>query len=313
MMNFYYSFGMQMPGRKYSEVNSNYRYGFNGKELEKETSGTSAYDYGFRIYSPGLGRFLSVDPLASKFPWQSPYVAMDNNPILKTDPTGTAASPIYVDGLYMGTDNQGFKGDALLMTSTQYGKLSEATKNQITTSTLPHSTALGLGQTLGKAIDNLATSSNAKSDFEIVSKVINNIVSKTDLTGLNMKNLYSGTISTFYESPDLKRRGSYNEGERDYWAFASTNRENNKVTFQLLKWGDNEIGNKFRPTVENLQNVFVHEEGGHYLKTLGSDAPAHIKVYQFQMSHPTWNGTTPYFKSYEKDILKEYESELPKK
>lgn len=38
-------------------------------------------------------RFLSVDPLAHKFPWQSPYVAFDNNPINKIDPDGRAAMP----------------------------------------------------------------------------------------------------------------------------------------------------------------------------------------------------------------------------
>ncbi len=57
----YYAFGMQMPGRKLS---GGYRYGFNGKENDNEVKGTGAqYDYGFRIYDPRLGRFLSVDPL----------------------------------------------------------------------------------------------------------------------------------------------------------------------------------------------------------------------------------------------------------
>ena len=36
--------------------------------------------------------WLSVDPLAHEFPWQSPFCAMDNNPILKIDPTGMAAT-----------------------------------------------------------------------------------------------------------------------------------------------------------------------------------------------------------------------------
>lgn len=35
----------------------------------------------------------SVDPLAHKFPHQSPYAAFDNSPIWKNDPTGAAASP----------------------------------------------------------------------------------------------------------------------------------------------------------------------------------------------------------------------------
>jgi hypothetical protein len=43
-----------------------------------------------RIYDPRLGRFLSVDPLASKFPHMSPYAAFNNNPLRFTDPTGAA-------------------------------------------------------------------------------------------------------------------------------------------------------------------------------------------------------------------------------
>lgn len=53
--------GMLMPGRKYSIANTNYRYGFNGKELDKD--GVVQYDYGFRIYDPRLVRFKSLDPL----------------------------------------------------------------------------------------------------------------------------------------------------------------------------------------------------------------------------------------------------------
>lgn len=77
-----------MPERKYSIANTNYRYGFNGKELDKETSSTSTYDYGFRIYSPALGRFLSVDPLFKSYPWYTPYQFAGNKPIAFVDIDG---------------------------------------------------------------------------------------------------------------------------------------------------------------------------------------------------------------------------------
>ena len=76
-----------MPGRRYS-AGIQYRYGFNGKELDKETTSTTTYDYGFRIFSPALGRFLSVDPLMKSYPWYTPYQFAGNKPIAFVDIDG---------------------------------------------------------------------------------------------------------------------------------------------------------------------------------------------------------------------------------
>ena len=62
--NDYYPFGMTMPGRKYSQANSGYRYGFNGKELDNST-GEGNLDFGARMYDARIGRFKSIDPLPS--------------------------------------------------------------------------------------------------------------------------------------------------------------------------------------------------------------------------------------------------------
>src|SRR5665213_345251 len=75
-----------MPGRKYSIANTNYRYWFNGKELDKEKP--VQYDYGFRIYDPRLGRFKSVDQLTKKYPELTPYQFASNTPIQAIDLDG---------------------------------------------------------------------------------------------------------------------------------------------------------------------------------------------------------------------------------
>ncbi len=62
------------------------RYLYNGKE--RLPALTDVYDYGFRAYNPGIGRFFSVDPLASKFPQWSPYSFGFNSPIQFNDPIG---------------------------------------------------------------------------------------------------------------------------------------------------------------------------------------------------------------------------------
>jgi RHS repeat-associated protein len=67
----------------------NYRYGFNGKEHDSDPYGQgNMYDYGFRIYNPRLGKFLSVDPLTKSYPWYTPYLFAGNKPIMCIDLDG---------------------------------------------------------------------------------------------------------------------------------------------------------------------------------------------------------------------------------
>jgi RHS repeat-associated protein len=61
------------------------RWKFTGKELDEETG---LYYYGARFYNPVTSLWLSVDPLAEKYPSMSPYIYCANNPIIYIDPDG---------------------------------------------------------------------------------------------------------------------------------------------------------------------------------------------------------------------------------
>jgi len=51
-----------------------YRYGYQAQEKDNEIYGKGAmYHYTYRQHDARLGRFWSVDPLARKYPWNSPY------------------------------------------------------------------------------------------------------------------------------------------------------------------------------------------------------------------------------------------------
>ncbi|PHR42885.1 MAG: hypothetical protein COA32_17030, partial [Fluviicola sp.] len=83
----YYTGGMIMPGRNGSA--NSYDYGFNGMYKDDEIKGEgNSYDFGARMYDSRVMRFLSIDPKASAYPWQSPYVFAANNPISLIDENG---------------------------------------------------------------------------------------------------------------------------------------------------------------------------------------------------------------------------------
>jgi RHS repeat-associated protein len=90
----YLPFGME--ARIYSN-GVDVRYGFNGKEDDIEWD---KQDYGMRTFDPKLCRFISLDPIARKFAYLTPYQFASNTPILATDLDGLEAcvEKTIVDG-----------------------------------------------------------------------------------------------------------------------------------------------------------------------------------------------------------------------
>ncbi len=94
---------------------SGYRYGFGGHEMDNDVKGTGNHssfgDYG---YDNRTGRRWMIEPMISKYPSLSPYVAYADNPILYSDPSG----------LEIHHTNDGFMTSLLaIMLETDHGQL----------------------------------------------------------------------------------------------------------------------------------------------------------------------------------------------
>jgi RHS repeat-associated protein len=87
-INEYYSYGLQNLQTSSTQFGSKeQRYKYNGKELMKDFK-LEAEDYGARLYSPQIGRWIVIDALAQKYARFSPYNYTLNNPIKFVDPDG---------------------------------------------------------------------------------------------------------------------------------------------------------------------------------------------------------------------------------
>lgn len=82
------------------------RYRYVGKEKDEESG---LYYYGARYFQPWSCRFISVDPLALKYSYQSSYTYADDNPICKMDyhGMGTNSGPGGGGTQYFSADESG--------------------------------------------------------------------------------------------------------------------------------------------------------------------------------------------------------------
>lgn len=56
-----------------------YSHGFQGQEKDDEVKGKgNSVNYKFRMHDPRVGSFFAIDPLASKYPHNSPYAFSEN-------------------------------------------------------------------------------------------------------------------------------------------------------------------------------------------------------------------------------------------
>ena len=95
-MTDYYPFGSE----RNKSVDGKYSWGFQGMMKDDEWKGDGkVYTTEFRQYDSQIGRWKSVDPLFSDYPWQSTYVGLDNKPIRLVDPSGLGTLDNYLIGL----------------------------------------------------------------------------------------------------------------------------------------------------------------------------------------------------------------------
>jgi RHS repeat-associated protein len=137
----YYPFGAPINGRGYSS--EAYRFGFNDKENDDEVNGTgNSVDYGARMYSARLGKWLNVDPLFKYYCYSSPYTGNGNNPIICKDIDGRRIQIMISEGVYVEyfngqlyrVANSGVRSNALYIGTNENAKLIMNTLNLLKTS-----------------------------------------------------------------------------------------------------------------------------------------------------------------------------------
>ena len=72
-------------GEDWVDVHNNPNYKYNGKEKDPESG---LHYYGARYYDSDISQWLSIDPMADKYPSLSPYNYCADNPVILVDPDG---------------------------------------------------------------------------------------------------------------------------------------------------------------------------------------------------------------------------------
>jgi len=91
---------MLLPGRHGNSLD--YRYGFQGQEMDNEIKGEgNSLNFKFRMLDTRINRFFAVDPLAVEYPHNSPYPLSENRLIDGIDLEGSEWEATWVADAYL--------------------------------------------------------------------------------------------------------------------------------------------------------------------------------------------------------------------
>jgi RHS repeat-associated protein len=158
-----------------------YRYGFQGQEEDQETG---LVNYKYRMHDPRLGRFLSIDPLASDYPHNSPYAFSENRVIASVELEGLEARDLtHMDNNFDGATKAQIENHRTVTGYVGVGALTVMSVGLGTQAAYPHMLQETYAGFEGvKTL--LMTSSKARDFVGLVSGVISTL-SGADASGTN--------------------------------------------------------------------------------------------------------------------------------
>ena len=258
-------------------------YKFNAKELDCESG---YYYYSARYYDPRMARFLSVDPLAGEMPEWGSYTYTFNNPLKYIDPTGMGPENIGVDGKGNVVFDDGKNDGNLYLVNPEAGELNSLE-------------------------DLRANSTQLTQNHEWVGsedEMINYVKSQWSKSGNGMDHLLSVIDIRIGKNKSGFAVNAFKGRE-----IASGKREENANTLDKMYLKINykpEQENHHLSNPYNTRNALTHEKQhlmqglkhkhrdlGWTPRTTGSIGARELEAIQVQKSMPSWNNTTPVFKS----------------
>nr|WP_291149109.1 RHS repeat-associated core domain-containing protein [Flavobacterium sp. UBA7680] len=99
----FYPFGLKQEGYNNAKTGVENKYKYQGQELQDEL-GLNWYSFKYRNYDPMIARFMCVDPLASKYPYNGVYNFSENRVIDGVELEGLEVQLIVDKGNYVKGD-----------------------------------------------------------------------------------------------------------------------------------------------------------------------------------------------------------------
>ena len=275
-------------------------YRYSGKEKDEETG----YSYfGARYYNPELSVWLSVDPMAEKYPSTSAYMYCLGNPVVLVDPDGrsTVVPDDYfsLSGKYLGSDNSKTNNVRIINESTYkaINILSEKYKDKDPSGAIKINALHGNSTLWGDASTNESTDT----------KILNHYYTEA---GYNLSEL----------SSPVKIGGNPNNSvwaTRLWDAVALFTFKNNypvpngygiPESYMGITVDRGSIGtvliNKY-----DVINMFKHERGGHGGQYLNKKPFSERDATLFQVQDKSWDNVSPQWKNH---MFKSYGNKLNK-